>query len=258
MKTTRNRPGLRTIAAAGITCLLGVNASAAAFSLNPSADAFVTTGPSGNLSNNNYGGAGALSVAAPGLSQGEFQSVLQFDLSAAKASFDGQFGVGQWTIQSVALQLTSASPNNAIFNGSAAGQFGVSWMQNDGWMEGAGTPQSPTTVGITFSSLNSFLSSADERLGTFNFNGGTSGNSTYTLGLTPLFSADILAGDAVSLRMFAADSVVSYLFDSRSFNSASARPLLTITAVPEPGGAALLMAGVVIVRFRSALRSRQE
>src|SRR5262249_9801724 len=90
--------------------------AASSFSLNPSADAFVTTGPTGNLLNSNYGGAGPLSVAAPGLSQGEFQSLLQFNLSAAKTSFDSQFGVGQWTIQSVTLQFTAAPPNNSIFN----------------------------------------------------------------------------------------------------------------------------------------------
>ena len=224
------------------------NPSWAAFSsLNPSADAFVTTGPTGNLSNNNYGGAGALSIAAPNLSQGEFQAVLQFNLSSVKTAFDSQFGVGQWSIQSVSLQLTATAPNNAIFNPSAAGQFSISWMQNDGWTEGTGPPQAPTTTGLTFSTLNTFLSPADETLGTFSFNGGTSGNSTYTLGLTPSFSADILAGNTVSFRMFAADTAVSALFDSRSFGTASARPLLTSTAVPEPASAALGIMAVCIL-----------
>src|SRR5262245_56409379 len=82
-------------------CSLGSRrAEAATFSLNPSIDAFVTTGPgSGTLSSNNYGGAGTLVVSAPGLPKGEFQSALQFDLSGAKTSFDSQFGVGQWTLQ---------------------------------------------------------------------------------------------------------------------------------------------------------------
>src|SRR5215470_6749489 len=124
---------------------------AASSSVNPSADAFVAAGPTGNLSNNNYGGAGAISIAAPNLSQGEFQSV------------------GQWFIQSVTLQLTATAPNNAIFNASAAGQLSISWMQNDGWTEGTGTPQAPTPTGLTFSTLNTFLSPADEALGTFNF-----------------------------------------------------------------------------------------
>ena len=131
------------------------------------------------------------------------------------------------------------------FNASAAGQFAVSWMQNDGWTEGTGTPQAPTTTGITFSTLSSFLTGADENLGSFSFNGATSGNSTNGLSLTSLFSADVLAGNAVSLRVSAADAAVSYLFDSRSFSTVSARPLLTITAVPEPGSFALgLLASV--------------
>jgi hypothetical protein len=203
-------------------------------SSNPTLDAFVTSGSSGNLANNNFGGAGALSLAAPGLGQGEFQSVLQFSTSAAKSSFDGLFGAGAWTIQSITLQLTATAPNNGIFNASAAGQFGVSWMQNDGWTEGTGTPGAPTTTGITFSTLSNFVSGADQSLGTFGFNGATNGNFTYTLNLAPSFSANILAGNTVSLRMFAADATVGFLSDSRSFGTVSARPLLTITAVPEP------------------------
>src|SRR5215472_9144063 len=109
--------------------LLALPGLAATFPLNPSADAFVTAGPTGNLSGNNYGAAGALSVAAPGLANGEFQSVLRFDLSGAKASFDTQYGAGQWSIQSISLSLTATAPGNPIFNASAAGQFRVSWMQ---------------------------------------------------------------------------------------------------------------------------------
>ncbi len=240
-----------------LVCLLSFICNpvwAASSSVNPSADAFVTTGATANLSNNNYGGAGALSIAAPNLAQGEFQSVLQFSLSSVKSAFDSQFGVGQWTIQSVTLQLTATAPNNAIFNPSAAGQFFISWMQNDGWAEGTGTPQLPTQTGIAFATLNSFLSPADEALGTFSFNGATSGNSTYTLGLTPSFSADILTGNNVSFRMFAADTTVSYLSDSRSFGTASARPLLTITAVPEPTSVALGLIGLCFLP-RKTVRS---
>jgi hypothetical protein len=240
-----------------VVCLLiFINpARAASSSLNPSADAFVDGGnPSGNMRTNNFGGAGALSVAGPNNLQGEFQSVLQFSFSSVKSAFDSQFGVGQWTIQSVTLQFTATAPNNAIFNPSAAGQFSISWMQNDGWIEGTGTPQAPTQTGITFATLNNFLSPADEGLGTFNFNGATSGNATYTLGLTPSFSADILAGNTVSFRMFAADSTVSYLSDSRNFGTASARPLLTITAVPEPTSVALGLIGLCFLP-RKTVRS---
>jgi hypothetical protein len=67
MKTILNTPCKTAVAAATLALSLAFSAHAATFTLNPSADAFVTTGPTGNLSGNNYGGAGALSVAALGL-----------------------------------------------------------------------------------------------------------------------------------------------------------------------------------------------
>ena len=243
MKTTSNITAAAFIA----LLLLALPLGAATFTLNPSADAFVTTGPSGALSISNYGAAGALSVAAPDLANGEFQSVLRFDLSGAKTSFDSQFGVGQWSIQSITLSLTAAPPNNGIFNPSAAGQFGVSWMQNDSWIEGTGTPAAPSSAGITFSTLPSFLSAGDESLGTFSFAGGTSGSATYTLNLTPGFDADAAAGNLVSFSLFAADSIVSYLFNSRTGGSGPAHPLLTVTAIPEPGALSLLATGAAFL-----------
>ena len=257
MKTTLNREWFQ-YAAFALILLTCHSAAAATFSLNPNSDAFVTTGAAGSLSGNNYGGAGALSVAAANFPQGEFQSVLQFGLSGAKSSFDTQFGAGQWTIQGITLQLTATPPNNGIFNASAAGQFTLSWMQNDGWTEGSGTSGTPTSTGITFSTLSNFVGVADESLGTFGYGGATSGNSTYALGLTSLFSADVLGGNTVSFRMFAADTAVSYLSDSRSFGTVSARPLLTITAVPEHGSYALGLLGFcMIVCGRYAVGCRE-
>jgi hypothetical protein len=236
-----------TIVAAFFCLLCAPQARSATFSQNPTADAFVTTGPTGNLSNNNYGGAGALSVAAPGLAQGPFQSVLEFGLSGAKSSFDALFGAGQWSIQTITLQLTAGPPNNPIFNASAAGQFAISFMQNNSWTEGTGTPMAPTTTGITFSTLSNFVSASDELLGTFSFGGGTNGNVVLSLNLTPSFSADVLTGGTVSLRMFAADNAVSALFDSRSFNTSTARPVLTIAAIPEPGMVGLEVLAVCLL-----------
>jgi len=231
-----------------VSLFFATSSWAATASTNSFSDAFVTTGPSGNLNGNNYGAAGALGVSAPSLPKGEFQSVLQFDLAGARNSFDRQFGAGQWSVQSVSLQLTATPTNNAIFNATAAGQFQIYWMQNDSWTEGAGTPAVPTTTGITFTSLqNTFIGPGDESLGTFSFNGATSGNANYSLDLTPGFSADLLAGNDISLRLVAADSVVSYLFNSRNFGTAANRPLISISVVPEPGTTALGSLGITFL-----------
>jgi hypothetical protein len=222
------------------------------FSTNSFTDAFVAAGPTGNLSGNNYGGGGALAVAASGLPNGEFQTVLKFDLSGARNTFNAQFGAGAWSIQSISLQLTSSPHNNAIYNEIAAGAFGISLMQNSTWVEGTGTAGNPTSDGINFNTLQStFINNAtDQNLGTFNFPGGSSGANTYTLCLSPGLVSDVLNGDEASFRMFAADEAVSYLFSSRSATATLNRPDLIITAVPEPGSMALLGLGLGLLALR--------
>jgi hypothetical protein len=237
---------------AGSLCLevRGATATANSFS-----DAFVTTGPTGNLSNSNYGGGGALSVAAPGLSKGEAQTVLQFNLSSVSSSFNALYGTGLWTVQSVTLQL-NATPNGnpATFNTTAAGQFNVSLMLNNSWTEGTGNPNKPTADGITFNTLQSTYinNTADQALGGFSFNGATSGAATYSLTLSSGIVADLLSGNDASLRLYAGDTSVSYLFNSRT---GTAAPELIINAIPEPGslsiGAMALAAGVIARRIRS-------
>src|SRR4051794_28920910 len=78
-----------------------VNARAATATLNPSADALLSAAHPAD----NYGAAGALALSGAGATNGEFQSVLKFDLSAAKSSFDATFGANQWSVQSVTLRL---------------------------------------------------------------------------------------------------------------------------------------------------------
>ena len=241
---------------------LAATASAATQTLGPAADAFVSSNPAQNalgtatISNSNFGSAGALGVSAAGMAKGEFDSLLRFDFSGAKAGFDSTLGAGLWAITSIALQLTLTAPNNAFFNGNGAGAGGtnvnsagavaVKWMQNDSWVEGTGTPAAPTLTGITFSTLPTFLSVADESLGLFSFSSATSGNITLTLGLTPAFLADATAGSTVSLLMQPGDSAVATLADSQNFTSnATFRPVLTViaTPVPEPGSMMLIATG---------------
>jgi len=213
-----------------VSGILASSASSAVETQNPVADAFVASyNPSGN-----FGGAGALSVAASGLAKGEFQTVMRFDGSAVKAASDAAYGVGQWTVQSVTLKLTATS-SGSPFNSSAAGQFSLDWMANDSWTEGSGKPTAAGTTGITFSSLPTFESAGDQLLGTLSYGGATSGATTYTLGLGSSFVTDLLGGNQVSLRLYAADATVSYLFYSRSNVTAANWPVLTVTTtVPEP------------------------
>jgi hypothetical protein len=234
-------------------------AQAATFSANLVADAFVTTGSANSLSDSNYGGAGALSIAAPGSGKGEFQSVMRYDLSAALTFFNTTFGAGNWTVQSVSLQLTAQSANNAIFNTPAAGLFGVSWMENDSWAEGTGSPSSPSNVGITYNSLlNSFINtSADQALGAFSYSGATSGSFTYSLGFSSGLLSDVQSGDVVSLRLFSADSTMSGVFPSRTFGTPASRPLLTIDALAVPEPSPLALASLTIVCCFAWRLSRQ-
>jgi len=217
--------------------------SAATVTLSPTQDAFVSSANS----TSNYGAAGALLVNAAGLPKGEFDSLLQFNFATAKSSFDLTFGVGQWTIQSVTLQLTSANPGSPIFNSpAAAGSFTLNWMQDDSWTEGNGTPAAgSTTGGITYATLPGFRSGSDQLLGTYSFPGGTSGNNTYTLGMNSSFVGDAAAGNLVSLLALPADSAIVYTANSQNFTTVANRPVLTVTAIgaPEPGVAGLFFAG---------------
>jgi hypothetical protein len=245
--------------------VLTASAPAALFTLTaPTQDAFVSAGNP----TNNYGGAGALAVSGSARSKGEFDSLLQYNFAAAKANFDSIYGVGQWTIDGMSLQLTATSPGNSVFNGfgegavgtniNYAGQVGVSWMQNDSWTEGTGTPGAPTATGITYSTLSSFQSGADQSLGTFAFGGGTSGSFNWNLGLASSFVADAAAGNAVSLLMLPGDTTVGMVVDSRSFGTAAFRPILTVSAVPEPGTAgfaACLALAAMGIRRRYRVRA---
>ena len=228
----------------------------------PSADAFVRSADA----THNYGGGGALSVSGSaavngsGQQSGLFDSLMRFSLSSAVSGFDAEFGSGNWTLSSATLRLTEvAAPNNSLFN-RGVGSFQISWMANDTWLEGTGSPSVPTTDGVTYNDLPSLMPMGTTvSLGTF-ANAGQNTLQDFALPLSDAtFINDLMSGGNASFYLTAASPSIGFTFDSRSFGTASARPILELTAVPEPSVTALLaLASVVILGGRLWRASRRD
>lgn len=234
-------------------------ANGALVSINPLADAPLSSANP----NSNYGRAGALSVAAGGLPRGEFQSLIRFDLSTVRSQFDILFGAANWTIQSAELRLNREliSGGNNLFNTSAAGQLGVSLMATTNWVEGTGTPQAPGATGVNFNSLPTLISGSDQTLGSFAFNGATTGVASFPLSLTPGLRGNINSGAITSLRVLPLNATISALFTSNNNSSAADRPLLVIDAVaaiPEPSSFTCLGVFFASIGIFVAARGRLE
>jgi hypothetical protein len=228
---------------------------------NPAIDAFVRSADP----THNYGAAGALSVSGPiatnslGAQNGLLDSFLQFNVSGAVSSFNTAFGAGQWTISGITLGVTAQAPNNTVFN-YGSGTFAVDWMGNNSWTEGTGTPASPGSTVINYGQESSLLNSnVDEALGTFNYDGATSGRMNLSLGLTPGFISEISTGSLVSLYMTAtSNSTVGFTFNSENFGTASARPALILTAVAIPEPSTVVLVGVSCIVLAASGRRRRK
>ena len=215
------------------------------------ADAFVTTGSiTDDLSGNNYGAAGAMGVSAA-LPNGTFASLLRFDLSSATSTFNSTYGTGGWSINSIALQLTTTTANNPIFNPGQPGTFDVKWISSNAWVEGTGNPKNPSSTGVNWTDFAGLTSGAQPE-GVFNVsNVGDGVTASYTLSPSSGLLFALQTGSQASLALTAdpTDSTMSALFNSRDFGTPGRRPALIITAsataVPEPGRAMLLMLGAV-------------
>ena len=173
------------------------------------------------------------------------------DASSATATFNSTYGVGGWSIDSIALQLTTSTVNNAIFNASQTGTFDVQLASSNSWVEGTGNPNSPSTTGVNWTNLAGLVSGAEAE-GAFHVtNVGDGVTANYTLNPSSSLLSDLFNGSQASLALTAdpSDSSVSALFNSRNFGTAARRPALIITAsaiaTPEPGRALLLMLGGV-------------
>ena len=245
--------------------LAGVSNASAQITLSnaPVADAFVRSADSAG----NYGAAGALEVSgliatnASGVQQGQFDSFMRFDVSSMVATFNVDFGTGNWAISSAALKLTEVgAPANTVFN-RGVGQFQVQWIANDSWLEGTGNPGATTTNGIVFNDEGSttILTDGEALLGTYS-NTGANGLRTYALGTPSSFVNDITAGGLVSFYLNpTTNSTVGFNFNSRSFGTASAQPFLVLTAVAVPEPTTLGLVGfsvLALVTSRYRRKSR--
>jgi hypothetical protein len=206
------------------------------------ADAFLATGSpnyenGADLTGLNFGGAGTLAVAPASAAKGEFQSVLRFNLAAAEAMFDTDYGAGNWTVTAISLTLTSnygttgVQPNNPLFNVISSGQFVIEWLANDDWVEGTGNPGQPTTDGITYDSLPGLLSDTHEILCTNTYSPpGTNVPVIYALPLSTNLVAAALTGGDVNFLFYAADNQIGYLFNSHEYGRGN-QPLIQVVAV---------------------------
>jgi hypothetical protein len=214
---------------------------------NTVADAFLASGPAGtDLSTNNYGGAGQLAIAPASSTKGEFDSVIMFNTAAAIASFNSTYGAGNWTITGFTLSLgsnnggTQGAVPSTFFNSVNAGAFEMDWLSNDSWVEGTGTPQTPSNTGVNYDSISALLSGSDI-LGTFNYTPpGNNVYANYNLPLDGNLVTDAASGANVSLYFYATNGAVSYLFNSRTGPSTHPELTITVTPTPEPATLSLL------------------
>jgi len=228
---------------------LAASAHAAWFTNSFSADAFVRA----SAPTLNYGGAGALSVSGTnavnglGATNGAFDSFFRVNSAAMVSNFDSTFGTNNWVINGARLHVTElGAPANTVFN-RGVGAFEIRWIANDMWVEGTGTPNAPTMDGIDYiTELTLLNSSTDLSLGTFT-NAGVDGALSFWLTLPPPFVSDLAAGGEVGYYLTAMDPGIGFTFDSRSFQVASGRPALEVSAIPKPGIASLHFAGADVV-----------
>jgi hypothetical protein len=232
-----------------LSVALAGSTRAAVFTNAVSVDAFVRAAAPAL----NYGAAGALSVSGAnavngsGISNGVFDAFIRFNTSDLLTNFNSLFGSNNWVINDARLRVTeTGAPNNSLFN-RGTGAFEIRWIANDTWIEGTGTPNSPSATGINYNDeLTLFNSTSDISLGTFT-NTGLDGTLTFPLALPNAFLDDIRAGGEVGLCVTAVDPDIGFTFDSRSFGIVSARPFLEVSAVPGPALDGISLSGTDIV-----------
>jgi len=239
-----------------LACLVSLPASLVAqfttHSQQVEADTFVSSGEP----DSNFGSLGGIEIAAPTIAQPRTQmTLLRFDTSELRSSFDADYGAGNWVVTGVTLTLFSSvatagqQPNNARFNKIAAGGFQLDLLGHNAWSETA----------ITWNTLPDILPGAGNTnsltpLGTFFWDATGQPSSVWTLTPDSSLAEHIYDGDRVTiLGQPTADSTVGYLFNSLNNNPGYLN--VTVTAVPEPSSYSL-GAGVLCVALWFLARNR--
>jgi hypothetical protein len=212
-------------------------AQSSTYSQRVGADTFVSSGQP----NANYGTLGAMEIAAPTAAQPRTEiALLRFDTSAMQASFNADYGVGNWVLTGVTLSLFSnvaiagQQPNNNSLNKIAAGGFELDLLSNNSWSESA----------ITWNTLPTILpgsgnTNALTPLGAFIWDATGAANSIWTLNVGQLLVDEIDAGSEVTiLGQPTNGSAVGYLFNTLTSNPGYLN--VTVEAVPEPSTVALI------------------
>jgi alpha-tubulin suppressor-like RCC1 family protein len=215
------------------------------FSATTIADAFLCTGSAAyengaDLTGLNFGAAGTLAIAPASSLKGEFRSVIRFNLAGMTNQFNADLGTNNWAVTNITLQLTSnwgqdgAQPNNPIFNVISGGQFVIEWMSDDTWIEGTGTPNLPTTDGITYGELPMYLVSPHIPLCTNTYvPPGPNVAVDWLLPMQPDLVTNVAAGGDVDFYFYAADDQVNYLFNSYKYGRGNV-PLILVMAAALP------------------------
>lgn len=148
-------------------------------------------------------------------------------------------------------------PTSSLFNTINAGQFGVDWLGYNNWVEGTGGGNGANNGAVSFNSIPTLFSAGSASLGTFLYTPpGNNIYENYSLALNSSLVSGAAAGGDVSLYFFAADSQVSYLFNSKEFSSNHPELTISATVIPEQGTLALTTSALVCLLISRRLKQR--
>lgn len=185
--------------------------------------------------------------------------VFHFDIGSTVDSLNALYGADNWTVDNITLSFASsyATQNNSRF-GVGTGTFDIFWVENDNWMQSAGTPTDKQLNPIYASSQTDLdvWAGSSALLGSETFTRvGTTGyvSLSYSLSAQGSFVEDILsasaAGDkAVSLYLMGTSDTLGMII----FTGGQGQALPTLSfdvvavqvPVPEPESYAMFLAGL--------------